>query len=72
MEQMVVFQTDVASRLALWLLVPVPTSLVGGTTSTVASAPTVVVVLLLEVTLRLLVSALCLVDLKVALASHVQ
>ena len=53
------------------LLVPVSTSLVGGTTSTVASSPIVVVVILLEVALRLLVGALCLVDLKVPLVSHV-
>jgi len=70
-EQMVIFQTDVASRLTLWLLVPVPTSLVGGPTSTVASMLIVVVVILLEVTLRLLVGALCLIDLKVPLVSHV-
>ena len=73
MEQMIVLQTNVASRFwTLLLLVPVPISLVEVSTSTVASLTVVVIVILLEVALRRLVGALCLIDLIVWLVSHVQ
>lgn len=73
LEQMIVLQASVASRLwTLLLLVPVPISLVGVSTSTVASLTVVVIVILLEVALRLLVGALCLIDLIVWLVSRVQ